>query len=128
MLLNILLVVQFLLALGLIIVILLQADKGSGLSGAFGGGASHTRFGMLSGGTPMGKATVALGTLFLVNSIFMAYLARSSANQFITDQKTATEQTIPAPEFPMIPDASAIPDTSGTTAPVEVPAPVETGE
>ncbi len=103
MVMNILLVVQFLMALGLIIVVLLQADKGTGLSGAFGGGAGHTKFGLLSGGTPLGKATVILGVFFIVNSIFMAYLARSGANNMVKPDKSAVEQHAPASTIPGMP-------------------------
>jgi preprotein translocase subunit SecG len=113
---NIFLVAQFLLALGLIIVILLQSDKGTGLSGAFGGGASHTKFGLLSGGTPLGKATVVLGTVFIINSIFMTYLARASANKFVAEQKAAVEQQIPIQQLPVTPGVpiDAAPVESGT--------------
>lgn len=66
---TLLLIVHFLICVALIVVVLLQADKGVGLSGAFGGGASHTIFG--SGGSLgfLGKMTTGMAGLFMLTSL-----------------------------------------------------------
>lgn len=70
---TVLLILHFLIAVVLIVVVLLQADKGSGLSGAFGGGAAQAVFG--SGGSIgfLGKLTTVVAILFMVTS-FSLYL------------------------------------------------------
>lgn len=70
-----LLLAHIFLALGIIVFVLLQADKGSGLSGAFGGGASQTIFG--SGGDLglYGRLTAIFAGLFMVTSFSLYLLA-----------------------------------------------------
>lgn len=70
---TLLLIIHFLVAVALIVVVLLQADKGSGLSGAFGGGAAQAVFG--SGGSIgfLGKMTTVMAILFMITS-FSLYI------------------------------------------------------
>jgi preprotein translocase subunit SecG len=58
--------------LGLIVVILLQADKGEGLAGAFGGGASSTIFGERGGGGFMSKLTTTMAIVFMITSLIIS--------------------------------------------------------
>jgi len=69
MLVNLLYFLHFLITVGLIVVVLMQADKGSGLSGAFGGGASQTIFGSTGGIDFIGKVTTTLAILFMITSL-----------------------------------------------------------
>ncbi len=69
MLVNLLYFLHFLITVGLIVVVLMQADKGSGLSGAFGGGASQTIFGSTGGIDFIGKITTTLAILFMITSL-----------------------------------------------------------
>lgn len=69
MLVNLLYFLHFIVTIGLIIVVLMQADKGEGLSGAFGGGASYTIFGSTGGIDFMGKVTTVLAILFMITSL-----------------------------------------------------------
>lgn len=78
--------VHTLIALGLIIVVLLQADKGEGLSGAFGGGAAQTMFGAKGSLDFFGKLTTVLAVVFILTSFTLTYMATknfSSASQNI---------------------------------------------
>jgi preprotein translocase subunit SecG len=77
---NLLLLAHFLITVGLIVVVLLQADKGVGLSGAFGGGASHTVFG--AGGSLgfLGKLTTSIAVAFMITS-FSLYLISARSYQ-----------------------------------------------
>jgi protein translocase SecG subunit len=61
--------------LGLIVVILLQADKGEGLAGAFGGGASSTIFGDRGSGGFMSKLTTTMAIVFMVTSLIISIFA-----------------------------------------------------
>ena len=76
---TLLLIVHFVVAVALIVVVLLQADKGSGLSGAFGGGAAQAVFG--SGGSIgfLGKMTTVMAILFMVTS-FSLYVISTRTN------------------------------------------------
>jgi len=69
MLVNLLYFLHFIITVGLIVVVLMQADKGSGLSGAFGGGASQTIFGSTGGIDFIGKITTTLAILFMLTSL-----------------------------------------------------------
>ncbi|MCK9224185.1 MAG: preprotein translocase subunit SecG [Candidatus Muirbacterium halophilum] len=64
-----------LIALGLIIVVLLQADKGEGLSGAFGGGAAQTMFGAKGSLDFFGKLTTVFAVIFIITSFTLTYMA-----------------------------------------------------
>lgn len=72
---------HFIITLGLIIVVLMQADKGSGLSGAFGGGASQTIFGSTGGIDFIGKVTTALAILFMLTSLGLCILVPQSSSK-----------------------------------------------
>jgi len=69
MLANLLYFLHFLVTVGLIVVVLMQADKRSGLSCACGGGASQTIFGSTGGIDFIGKVTTALAILFMLTSL-----------------------------------------------------------
>jgi len=65
-------IIHFLVCLGLVVVVLLQADKGEGLAGAFGGGASNTLFGERGAATPMAKLTTAMAIIFMITSLLLS--------------------------------------------------------
>jgi preprotein translocase subunit SecG len=71
----ILLVLQVLLAIGLIALILLQHGKGADAGAAFGSGASATVFGAKGSGNFLTKATAILATLFFITCLGLAYIA-----------------------------------------------------
>jgi preprotein translocase subunit SecG len=95
-----------LLAVLLMLVILLQRGKGSGLSGAFGGVGGHTAFGAKTGDF-LTWVTIALAALFLVYSVGLNYV-------FVP--KTPTIGT------PATPGGGQAPATGGGAAPAETPA------
>ena len=64
--------IHILVCVGLIVVVLLQADKGEGLAGAFGGGASSTVFGDRGAGGFMSKLTTAMAVIFMITSLIIA--------------------------------------------------------
>ena len=57
---------------GLIVIVLLQADKGEGLAGAFGGGASSTVFGERGAGGFMSKLTTSMAIIFMITSLIIS--------------------------------------------------------
>ena len=71
-----LMVIHYITCFAMILVILLQSGKGGGLAGAFGGGGS-TIFGGRGAGTVLTRATMILGAMFFVTSLWLALLSAS---------------------------------------------------
>lgn len=98
---TVLLVGQVFLAIGLIVIILLQHGKGADAGAAFGSGSSSTVFGSRGSGNFLTKATTALAVLFLVNSLTLGYLAANRAETLSLMEKAALEsESAPAADEP----------------------------
>jgi preprotein translocase subunit SecG len=95
MLYGILLVVQVVLALGLIALVLIQHGKGADAGAAFGSGASSTVFGARGSANFLSRATAVLATLFFVNSLGLAYMVSNQpAPASVIDMTTPAPQVI----------------------------------
>jgi preprotein translocase subunit SecG len=75
MLFNLLIGLHVFVCLVLILVVLLQSSKGSGLAGAFGGGGGQTMFGGQETATFLSRMTTYLAILFMVLSLLLAFLS-----------------------------------------------------
>lgn len=64
--------IHLVVCLALIVIVLFQADKGEGLAGAFGGGASATLFGERGAETQISKMTTYLAIIFMITSLIIA--------------------------------------------------------
>ena len=62
----------------MILIILLQQGKGSDIGSAFGAGSSNTMFGSSTSSNPLTKVTAILAAIFLILSLSITYLSRSS--------------------------------------------------
>lgn len=108
-------VIQVLVAIALIGFILVQHGKGADAGAAFGSGASSTVFGASGSGNFMTKATAVLVTIFLANSLGLAYLA---THQTTRDQSLLQQtQSTPMKEGPVSIPAKTNAPMTGTTAP-----------
>ncbi len=108
-------IVHVLVSAVLVIVILLQAGKGSGLGGAFGG-SSQAVFGGRGAQTFLGKITSASAAIFMLTSLSLSYLSTRSGSVV----KEAPPPMAPAPA----PTAPVLPSTPSSSAPAPVtPAP-----
>lgn len=87
---TILIIVQVLIALGLIVLILLQHGKGADAGAAFGSGASGTVLGAKGSANFMSRATGGLATLFMVVSLVLAYLVNGASS---VDNGSVIEET-----------------------------------
>ncbi len=75
-------VVHVLICIALVLIVLLQAGRGGGLSGAFGGGATaQTLFGGRGAATFLTKTTQWLAAGFMVMSILLAVLSSRANTQ-----------------------------------------------
>ena len=72
---QILLIIQVLLAAGIITIVLLQQGRGADAGASFGGGSSGSLFGSRGPATFLAKLTGLLAAIFFINSIGLAYLA-----------------------------------------------------
>jgi preprotein translocase subunit SecG len=103
-----LIIVQVLIAIGLVTLILLQHGKGADAGAAFGAGASGTVFGARGASNFLSTATAWLATGFFAVSLALAYLVQAgTSSTSITDQITDSPavETEPAqPATPVIPD------------------------
>ena len=52
----------------------MQADKGEGLSGAFGGGGSYALFGKRGATGFVAKATTAAAVIFMITSFWLTFV------------------------------------------------------
>tara|TARA_E500000075_G_scaffold131755_1_gene142704 strand:- start:60 stop:359 length:300 start_codon:yes stop_codon:yes gene_type:complete len=75
---NLLIFFYILISISLILIILLQQGKGSDIGSAFGAGSSNTMFGSSSSSNPLTKVTAILAAIFLILSLSITYISRSS--------------------------------------------------
>jgi preprotein translocase subunit SecG len=102
-----LMIVIFVVAcVSMILVILLQAGKGQGLAGAFGGATSGAVFGGRGAATFLSRATSFLAVAYMVLSLLIGILYKSendSVRQSLIQQQAAEETTLPASDIPVAP-------------------------
>jgi len=70
----------------IIIMVLLQAGKGSSLGAALGGGSSQTMFGPTGSGNILTKITTGLAIVFMITSISLAYMSGKSTSSSVVDK------------------------------------------
>ncbi len=98
-------------------VILLQKPKDGGLGVSFGGGMGEALFGAQMGNV-LTKATIILGTVFLLNTLALSRLTSHSGSSVMEGVKTpapaahqalpfSQQSTLPAPAAPAAPTAPA---------------------
>ena len=75
---NLLIFFYILISISLILIILLQQGKWSDIGSAFGVGSSNTMFGSSSSSNPLTKLTAILAAIFLILSLSITYISRSS--------------------------------------------------
>ncbi|MEQ8433959.1 MAG: preprotein translocase subunit SecG [Oceanicaulis sp.] len=110
----VLLIIQFLVAVALTVVILMQRSEGGALG--MGGGGAGTG-GMMTGRSAaniLTRTTMLLGAVFIGNSILLAVLSGvDTTNRSVVDRAGETEQSdLPFGDFDEIPsdDSPAAPD------------------
>ncbi|MGA2090257.1 MAG: preprotein translocase subunit SecG [Endomicrobiales bacterium] len=80
-------VIHLLACVSLILIVLLQAGKGSGISGLFGsGGGSDQLFSAPSGLAFIKKVTVVMAIVFMVSSLFMTVVSSRLTMRSVTSQ------------------------------------------
>jgi preprotein translocase subunit SecG len=80
----------------LIIVVLLQAGRGSTMGLSFGGGASQTVFGSTGGKNFFARLTTGLAIVFMVTSIVLSIMSSRSARTYRGLMQQIPESSEPA--------------------------------
>jgi preprotein translocase subunit SecG len=83
---TILLIIHIVACAGLILIVLLQAGKGSGIAGLFGGGGSDQLFSAPSGMAFIKKLTVIMAVIFMVTSLSMTVMTSRLGMRSVTSQ------------------------------------------
>jgi len=101
------LVILFVMAcIAMILVILLQAGKGQGLAGAFGGATSGAVFGGRGAATFLSKTTTVLAVAYMVLCLLIGVFYKSeneTTRQSLIQQQATEESTLPATDIPLAP-------------------------
>ena len=106
---NVILAVQMLTALGMIGLILIQHGKGADMGAAFGSGSSGSLFGASGSANFLSRTTAVLAAVFFVATLALAYFgnARPASTGSVLEGSAATvPAAAPAASVP-VPDASS---------------------
>jgi preprotein translocase subunit SecG len=120
---TLILIVDVLVALGIVGLVLLQHGKGADVGAAFGGGASGSLFGASGSANFLSRTTAILAVVFFATTFALAYLAshRSRGDSGVID--TVKEQpAVPAAPAPgTAPDGATKAPATGDSKANEVP-------
>ena len=112
---TVLVVVQVLVAVGLIGLVLIQHGKGADAGAAFGSGASGTVFGARGAANFLTRTTAWLAAAFFAASLGLAYLVNDRAGAGSGSSVTDTLEEVPA----AAPPAATAPDTGDAPTAVQ---------
>jgi preprotein translocase subunit SecG len=111
---SILVVVHLLLAIGLVVLILMQHGKGADMGAAFGSGASASVFGSRGASNFLSRTTAVLATLFFVTSLALAYFAMRTEEPVtlmegveVPALQESTSDLPPVTDLPAVPELEA---------------------
>jgi len=108
---SILVVFHLLLAIGLVVLILMQHGKGADMGAAFGSGASASVFGSRGASNFLSRTTAVLATVFFVTSLALAYFAmRTEEPVTLMEGVEAPVLEAPVSDLPPITDMPVVPD------------------
>lgn len=110
-------IIHIAVCLGLIVIVLFQADKSEGLAGAFGGGASNTIFGERGSGGFMSNLTTTLAVIFMITSIYLSVFAPRTARRRTIINPVAAPMSLPQESTTTTAQPTTIPVETTTTAP-----------
>jgi preprotein translocase subunit SecG len=125
---DILLFVQIFSAAAIVGLVLLQRGKGAEAGAGFGAGASGTVFGARGATTALSRATAIFAAVFMLNSLWLAYLGTESAREspaqksILDEVPTKKPLSAPGGTTPLSVPGSA-PSPAPATNPTPAPAP-----
>ena len=114
---NVILAVQMLTALGMIGLILIQHGKGADMGAAFGSGSSGSLFGASGSANFLSRTTAVLATVFFVATLALAYFGNqrpvSTGSVLETPAAAVPASTAPAVDASAAAPAPAVEPASG---------------
>ncbi len=116
---NVILAIQMLAALGMIGLILIQHGKGADMGAAFGSGSAGSLFGATGGANFLSRTTAVLAAVFFVTTLALAYLgnARPTSTGSVLEGPAAA---VPAPATEAsVPAAPAVPASGAAQIPTK---------
>jgi preprotein translocase subunit SecG len=117
MLVNVILTVQILTALGMIGLILIQHGKGADMGASFGSGASGSLFGATGSANFLSRSTAACATVFFLSTLALVYMSNAGGTRTVEEGASVLDRAGPAASAP-----GAIPGAIPTEAPGAAPA------
>ena len=111
---NVILAVQILTALGMIGLILIQHGKGADMGAAFGSGSSGSLFGASGSANFLSRTTAVLAAVFFVCTLALAYFGSARPQS----AGSVLETVAPV----VVPDAGSAAAIPGNATPAAVPA------
>ena len=124
---NIILAVQILSALGMIGLILMQHGKGADMGAAFGSGASGSLFGASGSANFLSRATAVLATVFLASTLALAYFGFSIRTPSSSGGSVLDRAAVTAPASAASGAASAASGAGAASIPTGSAAPAAAG-
>ncbi|MFH0947926.1 MAG: preprotein translocase subunit SecG [Elusimicrobiota bacterium] len=80
------LILHIIVSCGLILIVLLQAGKGAGISGLFGGGGNEAVFGGNTTPIIIKKFTTTMAALFMITSLFLTVIGSRSKTRSLAER------------------------------------------
>lgn len=115
-------VIHVLVCFLMIAAILLQAGKGAEIGAAFGG-SSQTVFGSRGPANFLSKVTVAAAVIFMLTSLSLAYLSKTTTySSTVIDLDAQETTTVPAAQSEEQSEASTSETTPAAEQPADAPA------
>ena len=120
---TVVIVVHLLVAIGVVVLVLLQQGKGADAGASFGSGASATVFGSQGSTTFLSRFTAILAGVFFLTSLGLAFFARQQAGQLSQaglPDPAALEVPANEPAVEDVPVLESAPSAGGATDVPEV--------
>ncbi len=120
-----LVIVHIIVSIALIAVVLLQSGKGAEMGATFGASGSQSVFGAGGGTTFMSKMTTGAAIVFMLTSLYLAYLSSHTGTSSIMSKvppKAAPQGQSAAPQVPIQGQPATVPAKPSQPA-QQVPAP-----
>lgn len=120
---TLILIVDVVVALGIIGLVLLQHGKGADVGAAFGSGASGSLFGASGSANFLSRTTAILAVVFFATTFVLAYLAshrtrgEAGVMDTVKEQPAAPAPAAPAPGAADAQKAPAAPDSKANEVP-----------
>ncbi|KQO27805.1 preprotein translocase subunit SecG [Acidovorax sp. Leaf78] len=120
---NVVLAVQMLSALGMIGLVLVQHGKGADMGAAFGSGTSGSLFGASGSANFLSRSTAVLAAVFFVATLALAYFgnSRPAGTGSVLESPAAAVPagSAPAASAPEVPAAPAVPASGAAQIPTK---------